>query len=202
MESVLVESTITKLSLAVSLIDDYTDSQPIGVIKLALGEKEAIRNRSGYYLFLDLAAGDYPLKVQARYYFDQEVDITLPLSGEPLANLTLKLNPSYPFSQRATLIRGMVRDTEGEPVPGATVKIMGKEIENKTTQKGEFVLYFKALKERDIIKVHKKRYVRRDRSSRLRLMATHPDYKTKTVPIEVEEGKTTAVSITLKKKGG
>lgn len=202
MESVLVESTITKLSLAVSLIDDYTDSQPIGEIKLALGEKEAIRNRSGYYLFLDFAAGDYPLKTQAQYYFDQEVDITLPLSGEPLANLTLKPNPSYPFSERATLIRGMVRDTEREPVPGATVKIMGKEIENKTTQKGEFVLYFKALKERDIIKVNKKRYVRRDRSRRLRLMVTHPDYKTKTVPIEVEEGKTTAVSITLKKKGG
>lgn len=202
MKSVLVESTITKLSLAVSLIDDYTDSQPIGEIKLALGEKEAIRNRSGYYLFLDFATSDYPLKVQAQYYFDQEVDITLPLSGEPLANLTLKPNPSYPFSERATLIRGMVRDTEGEPVPGATVKIMGKEIENKTTQKGEFVLYFKALKERDIIKVNKKRYVRRDRSRRLRLMVTHPDYKTKTVPIEVEEGKTTAVSITLKKKGG
>jgi len=202
MESILVERTITKLSLAIWLSDDYTDRQPIGEIKLSLGEKEAIRNRGGYYLFLDLPAGDYRLKTQAQYYFDQEVDITLPLAGDPVVNLTLKPNPSYPFSERATLIRGMVRGTDGEPVPEALVKITGKEIENKTTQEGEFVLYFKNLTEQDIIKVNKKRYVKRDGNRRLLLVVTHPNYRRKMVQVEVEEGKTTSISITLIKRGG
>lgn len=198
MEFLLVERSITTLSLAVSLADDYTGRQPIGEIKLTIDEKEGMRNLIGYYLFLDLLAGDYQVKTQTQYYFDQEVDITLPLPGEPVTNLTLKPNPSYPFSGGATLVRGMVWDTDGKPVSGATATIKGKGVENETTEKGEFILYFKGLRERDIIKVNGKRYVRRDNSRKLQLQVTHPGYQKKTVIIEVEEGKATFVNTTLK----
>lgn len=202
MESVLVERNVTELSLAVWLVDDFTSRQPIGDMKLALGEKQAIKNPSGYYLFLDLPPGDYELKAETQYYFDQEIAITLPLPGEPVANIVLKPDPGYPFSPGATLIRGMVEDAEDKPVAGATAKIVGKQVENKTTQKGEFVLYFKALREQDIIKVGKKRYVRADGGRKLKLQVTHPSYKTRTMLVEVEEGKTISVSLMLEKKGG
>jgi hypothetical protein len=200
MESILVERSIAILSLAVSLVDDYIDRQPIGEIKLTMGEKEAIKNPSGYYLFLDLPPGNYRLRVQPQYHFDQEVDVSLPLSGEPVVSLTLKPNPCYPFPESATLIRGMVKDTDDKPVAEATAGIIGKEIENKTTQNGEFVLYFKTLTEQDIIKVNNKRYVKGDGDKELQLQVTHPSYESKTVSIEeLEEGKTASVSITLQK---
>jgi hypothetical protein len=201
MEPILVERTSTRMSLAVSLVDDYTDGQPIGDIKLTMDEKEAIRNTSGYCLFVELPAGDYMLRAETQYYFSQEVDVTLPLLGEPVTQLTLKPNPSYPFPDRATLVRGMVSDTEGGPIEEATVEIEGKEVENEATRKGEFVLYFKVLKEQDIIKINGKRYVRGDGNEKLQLQFTHPGYEKETALIEVEEGKTTSVSITLKKGG-
>ena len=61
----LVEEKATRLSLAVRLVDDYTDTQPIGRIKVFIAEITRIKNGKeevlkgiinpgGYYLFLDL----------------------------------------------------------------------------------------------------------------------------------------------------
>jgi len=202
MESILMEQHSTRLSLAVSVVDDYTDRQVAGDVELALAEKRALVNPSGYYLFLDVADGNYTLKVQADYYFSQEQDVTLPLSGEPVIELTLKPTPAYPFPRGATLIRGIIRDTDGKPVSGATAEVIGKEIENKTTEEGEFVLYFKNLTEDDIIKIGRKRYVRRNNSRRLMAKASHPDYRSKIKRTEVEEGKTVSLYIEIRKKGG
>lgn len=197
MEPMLAERIITKLSLAALPIDDFTGRQTIGEIKLTLGEKEATKNPSGYYVFLDLPPGNYKLKTQTQYYFDQEVDKTLPISisDGPSVPLILKPNPCYPFPERATLIRGTVKDIDGTPVSEAAVRIVGKEMESRTTEKGEFVLYFKTLKEQDIIKVNKKRYMKGDGDKELQLQVTHPNYDIKMVSVEAEEGKTTSVSI-------
>ena len=201
-ESILMEEHSTRLSLAVSVVDDYTDRHLTGDVELALAEKRALVNPSGYYLFLDVTDGNYILKVQADYYFSQEQDVTLPLSGEPVIELTLKPTPAYPFPRGATLIRGIIQDTDGKPVSGATVEVIGKEIENKTTEEGEFVLYFKNLTEDDIIKVGGGRYVRRNNSRRLMVKASHPDYRSKIKRTEVEEGKTVSLYIEIRKKGG
>jgi len=197
-----MEQHSTRLSLAVSVVDDYTDRHLTGDVELALAEKRALVNPSGYYLFLDVADGNYILKVQADYYFSQEQDVTLPLSGEPVIELTLKLTPAYPFPRGATLIRGIVRDTDGKPVSEATVEVVGKGIENKTTEEGEFVLYFKNLTEEDIIKIGGKRYVRRNGRRRLMVRASHPDYRSKMESTEVEEGRTASLYIEIRKKGG
>ncbi len=203
MESILVERALSRLSLAVSLVDDYSNGQAIGETELTLGGKEAIKNHGGYFLFLDFADGDYKLKAKTQYYYDQEIDITLPLSGEPVAVLTLKPAPDYPCRETATLVRGIVKDTAEKPVSGAIAKIIEKDIENQTSEMGEFVLYFKSLTAQDIIRVNGKKYIRAHGGShQLQLQVTHPDYKKKTVAIEVEEGKTTSVFITLKSKGG
>ena len=201
-EPILMEQHSTRLSLAVSAVDDYTDRHLTGNVELALGKKRALVNPSGYYLFLDIADSDYTLKAQADYYFSQEQDVALPLSGDPIIELTLKPAPAYPFPRGATLIRGIVRDPDGKPVPGATVKVIGKEIENKTTEEGEFVLYFKNLTEDDIIKIGGERYVRRNHSRRLMVRASHPDYRSKMESAEVEEGRTASLYIEITKKGG
>lgn len=203
MESILVEHALTRLSLAVSLVDDYSDGQAIGEIKLTMGGKEAIRNPGAYHLLLDFADGDYTLKAEARYYYEQEVDVTLPLPGEPVVVLTLKPTPDYPFPATATLVRGIVKDNAEKPVSGAIAKIIEKDLENQTSEMGEFVLYFKSLTAQDIIRVNGKKYIKAHGGShQLQLQVTHPDYKKKTVAVEVEEGKTTSVFITLKSKGG
>lgn len=202
METISLEQTSSRLSLAVGLRDDFTGRQPIGEVRLAVSDREGIKNPSGYYLFLDLPAGDFQLRVRAQYYFDQEVDITLTPPGEPVSELILKPSPAYPFPERATLIRGMVGDTEGEPVAGAAVRIKGREVASETTERGEFALYFKGLTEADIIKINGKRYVTGNGRQKLSLQVTHPSYPKKTAKIEVEEGKTTFVSMILRKEGG
>ncbi len=201
-ESILMEQHNTRLSLAVSLVDDYTDGRLTGSVELFLDEKKALLNPSGYYLLLDVADGDYTLRVQTDYYSSQEQDVTLPLSGEPAIELTLKPTPAYPFPRGATLIRGIVQDNDEKPVPGATVEIEGKGIENKTTEKGEFVIYFKNLTEEDIIKIGGEIYVRGNGNKRLKVKVTHPDYRNKTVQTEVEEGKTVSLYIEIRRKGG
>jgi len=93
------------------------------------------------------------------------------------------------------LIKGMVKDLEEQPISGAMVKVLNKEIENQTTGKGEFVLYFTGLTEEDVIKVNKKRFVKGNGNPILVLETTHPDYRRKRVQIEVEESKTTSTFI-------
>lgn len=201
-EPFLMEQNSTRLSLAVLGTDDYTGKQPTGNVEYTLGDKKPLVNPSGYRLFLDVASGNQTLKVQSDNYFSHEEEVTLPLAGEPVIELTLKPTPAYPFPRGATLIRGTVRDTDGKLVPGATVKVVGKEVENKTTEKGEFVLYFKNLTEEDIIKINNKHYVRRNGSRRLMIRASHPDYVSKMNNTEVEEGRTASLNIEITKKGG
>ena len=144
----------TKLSLAVSLIDDYTGKQPIGRVKVFLAgeDLESVKNPSGYYLFLDLPGGQYQVRVEAEHYFAGDTTVDLP-ALDPLKEITLIPRPSYPFLSGATLIRGMVCDIEENPVAAAGVEVTDKNISTITTEKGEFVLYFKGLIEEDIIKV-------------------------------------------------
>ncbi len=189
--------TITStLSLAVSLLDDYTDKQPLGRLNVFLEGNgmnlKSIRNLSNYYLFLDLfdSAGDYRIRVEAEYYFALDEPVTLPLENpmEPVVQLRLIPKPCYPFSSGVTLIRGMVRDTGGNPAPGAQVKVVGKEVHNKTTDNGEFVLYFKGLTADHLIQ---NRFVKGNADDTIYLKAVHGERRGRRKLNKVEEGKTT-----------
>lgn len=72
---------ITRLALAVFVADDYAPNKPpLGSIKVLIKNRnlEAIKNPSGYYLFLNLPDSNYSVQTKSDYYFDQEVDITIP----------------------------------------------------------------------------------------------------------------------------
>nr|CBH39148.1 conserved hypothetical protein [uncultured archaeon] len=117
-DKIFLERHSTKLSLAVSLLDDYSKGKPIGRVEVSLkGRKEKpVKNLSSYYLFLKLPDDSYTVQVRSDFYFDEELDIDLAGFKEPTA-INLKPKPSYPFSAGATLIRGAVANT------GITAKI-------------------------------------------------------------------------------
>jgi hypothetical protein len=191
----LDQKITTKVSFAVALKDEYTDKPPIGSTRVFIKEQErrAIKNRSGYYVFLNLSEGEYKVQVESEYYFRKEA-IVKPSNLEPLnpvVSVILTPKPFYPFASGTTLIRGMVQDSAGNSISGAELEVIGKEVNSKTTNKGEFALFFKSLSEEDIIDEGSKKFVKGNGEKTIHLKATY-NSKTGTTDLkELEEGKTT-----------
>lgn len=61
-----------------------------------------------------------------------------------LIEFVLKPRVYYPFPPNATLVRGLIRksDDPEQPVPDAAVKVVSGNLETKSDENGEFVLYF------------------------------------------------------------
>ena len=191
-----LERHSTKLAFAVLLVDDFSNREPIGGVDVSLKDRKEkpVKNLSSYYLFLDLPDDSYTVQVRSDYYFDEELDTTAELDAKnPVVNITLKPKPSYPFPPGATLIRGKVYASGGEAVSGAKVRVKEKGVENKTTEKGEFVLYFGPLIEDEIIEVDGKRFVKGDEGKIIHLEVEYEGV-TKTMGLEIGEGK--AISVT------
>ena len=203
------ENIISKLSLAVSLIDDYTKNQPVGRVNVSIKECyiEAERNPSGYYIFLDLKQGEYSIHVKSDYYYEElieGVDVSPRANNEKmetflertLHNVTLRPKPAYPFPPGVTLIRGNVRDSQNQYAENTKVKIVNTTYETETSEKGEFVIYFPPLKESEIIKDAGKRYVKVNNSKTFRLRATK-GIESVEKDFEAEEGITNIIYFNL-----
>lgn len=147
------------LSFAVWLVDDYTQKEPLGEVRITLnGEKittlKPLKNMSGYHTFSGLPEGTYTLSADSEFYFSEEriVDISSFVnSKEPVVEIVLKPKPLYPFPDRATLIRGLLTPLAPEPdlfagiAVKAILKATGREIRGTPDENGEFVLYFKEI---------------------------------------------------------
>lgn len=98
------ETITTNLSLAISLIDDFTKREAIGHLKVMIkeGNINPIKNLSGYYIFTDLADGIYTVKIVSEFYFPEERVIDV--SKIKTSNLMLKFYSKGPAS-RATSAR-------------------------------------------------------------------------------------------------
>ena len=169
----------TILSLAVRLIDDFTERETIGSIKVTIkeGDIKAFKNLSGYYLFSDMNTGNYNVAVGSDFYLPEETAVNIPQPDpkNPVVEISLKPRPSYLFPSHATLVRGLVSD--GSPVAKAEVEVVGKPIKTLTDEKGEFVLYFKGIEMENITVEIKK------------------GGNTKSVNTTIEEGKTVSLGI-------
>ncbi|WMW25095.1 hypothetical protein RE474_13585 [Methanolobus sediminis] len=187
-----------KFSLVVNLIDDYTTDKIIGNVEVSLKGKriEPVRNPSGYYIFLDIPKGSYTVQIQGgEYYFDEEEDVKLTDQDKnPIINIILKPAPSYPFSTSATLIRGCLQSSKGMGIFEASLKVKERDIETKTTEKGEFVIYFKNLKKDDVTTIDGKKLVKIKEKNPV-IEIQFPDHKKKTKSLETEEGKTTSFTL-------
>lgn len=168
------------------------------------GGYKGIQNSSGFYLFLDIAYDKHLIVIKSDRYF--EVNKTIDLSQlrsqdpsfvkNPVIPITLLPNPSYPFSTYTTLIRGTVKtlgtsntDAVQTPVSSAKVRIDKKvgetsnerEVSCATNEKGDYVLYFKDLSDRDILPRTengvKKKFINFEGGFDFKLIIEHPDYK-------------------------
>jgi hypothetical protein len=193
----IFEKRSTKLSLAIFLIDDYTKEQPVGPINIFLRDREykAAKNPSGYYLFLDLPEQAYTIQVQSDFYFAESMYVQLSslTQNNPTKEIVLKPKPAYPFPNGATLVRGMVLDQTENPIPNATVEVKEKNLKTLTSEKGEYVIYFPALKANDIIKEKEKRFVKTQNGKSIRVEATTPNDSNGKTLDSVEEGTTAKV---------
>jgi hypothetical protein len=144
------------LSFAVRLVDDYTQKEPLGDVRVTVkGEQitnvKALKNLSGYYIFSGLPEGRYTLSVESEHYFSEEkiVDTSSFVgSKEPVVEVFLRPRPSYPFPDRATLLRGMLAtefDLPSNITVRATSVVTGRETRGIPDEKGEFVLYFREI---------------------------------------------------------
>jgi len=158
---------VTEVSFALNLIDSFSRKRPVGEVTVSVMDRDAkiVKNPSGYYVFLETTGNQYTVDVVSEFYVKEVVPVdiaALKLSNpkSPVKKVELNPLPSYPFPPGTTLIRGMVHDGAGNPVPGAGVEIAAKSMSTKTTERGEFVFYFKELTETDIKKVNGKRYLK------------------------------------------
>jgi hypothetical protein len=189
----------TTLAFALRLNDGFTGCAPVGRIDLKLDNVRVNvpRNRSGYWLFLDLplsrsdgSAASYRLEVAAEFYFPlvqpsirpRELDRLFPVVTADLMPL-----PAYPFAPGNTLLRGMVQDLVGQPIAGATVEIRQSTVRGQTTAKGEFVLFFRRMTPDDVELVGGRRLLVVQNSTNLRLRARHADFRSRTLVLQVEE---------------
>jgi hypothetical protein len=145
------------LSFAVWLVDDYTQKEPIGEVRVTLkGENittvKAVKNLSGYHTFSGLPEGRYTLYVESELYFPEKkpVDTSSSCYPEEPEVVRLRPRPLYPFPDRTTLIIGML-DADPLLLAGITVKVASKVADWKIPEvvqgipdeNGEFVLYFR-----------------------------------------------------------
>jgi len=149
---------LREVALVVLLIDGYSGGSPkpeAGVV-IKGSRYPAIRNLSGHHVFTRIPRMEtFELQVSCPGFFPGTLtltpgDLALLEPKRPVVTLTLEPLPSYPFPSGATLIRGMVRDTESRPVPDARVEAEGKTTGTYTTHEGEFVLFFTGITEEEV----------------------------------------------------
>lgn len=204
-EDIPIEITSSEASLAFRLIDDYTGESPAGKIELSLKdqvgrERKPVRSPGGYYIFCDLPQDSYAILVKGgKYYFDKIEDVDsseLGIQKLAVKNVSLIPSPSYSFLLNATLIRGCLLDSQRKGISKAVIRIKGKNEYFQTTEKGEFAIYFRGLKENEVEKVERKTLVKINGKNPI-LEIKHPDFGSKTKSVEVEEGKTVSLTITF-----
>ena len=94
----------------------------------------------------------------------------------PVVTIAVTPRPSYPYSNNATLVRGLVVSNTGlntDPVVNAEVNVLNRIEQTKTDEKGEFALCFKEIKKNEDITIEIKK-----------------NENSKTIDSTLEEGKT------------
>jgi hypothetical protein len=136
------DSRTRRLSLAVMLLDSFTEAAPRVAIRVRLKESPravAVRNQSGLFCFEEITPpGPYtltldPERVNSDWYyleptgavwedtFERPINLPMPDPRAPLEIATFVPRPSYPFPTNATLVRGKVTRGTPDGVAGAIV---------------------------------------------------------------------------------
>jgi len=197
-----LERHTKKLSFAVRLLDDYSQSAPIGRVEMSLDSGErALKNACSYYLFLDLPEGEYKVQVRSDYYFDEESEPLNTAAHDPKNPIAIKLmpRPSYPFAQGATLVRGLLLSADGNPIPRGSLsgKAADEDFLSRTTDTGEFVIYFGTLTEGDVVEEGGKYFVKGDSGTKIKVSVGYAGISKVFELDKIEVGKTRSINFSL-----
>ncbi|MEA3325296.1 MAG: hypothetical protein U9Q37_09235 [Euryarchaeota archaeon] len=200
-EKILLEGITRKLSLAVYLVDEYSNKGIADDLGVSLKDQnmDPVRTIGGYYIFFDLPDSSYTVQVRGgTHYFDEamaEVQLADLDTRNPVVSITLKPTPSYRFPPSSTLIRGSLWDPYGRGMPEAEIQVKERDIRTKTNGNGEFVIYFRDSGNYDVTTIDEKKLVIINGENPI-LEIAHRDYRKKIESVVVEEGKITSLSIT------
>ena len=79
--------------------------------------------------------------------------VSIPFPFNFVLPVTLKPNHLYSFPSGVTLMRGSLMNVSGSPIVDAEVEVIGKNLKNRTSSIGDFVLYFPASQEDESIPI-------------------------------------------------
>jgi hypothetical protein len=187
------------LSFALSLVDHFAGQLGLAgetTVTVTEGQKSALRNPSGYYLFTGLTGTQFTVEIRNPYYLEKDVSVAMGALNPRSPVVTVVLFPRYlyPFPAGSTLILGRVTDSDLHPLSKADVAVVGSTVANQTDPDGRFVLYFTSLTDEDVQVQNGRRRITVSGSTTLQLQATKANYQSTTVTIgEVEEGSTKLV---------
>ncbi len=114
-----------------------------------------------------------------KYNYPDSASIRIPNPENLVIKIWLKPNPLYPFPSGTTLLRGTVRNSQGNPISQADIELVGDTLNTRTTDNGDFVLYFPASQGNASIQVR----------------VTPEGMLSKTVNGDVKKGRTTSLAI-------
>lgn len=121
METMRIVSVRTQFSWAVCLIDSCTGSPPKGTVSVRL---EGVKNKpivkeGGWYVFTELSAGAYTVVVESPWYLQSKHAYVFEGKSSESSILTLVIlpSPAYPFDENATLVRFLLKDSQGHTAP-------------------------------------------------------------------------------------
>ncbi len=158
------EKRTTNPSLVFCIIDHFTNEMVSGAVHISLrpashtaveveDQKVPVRNRSGYYAFINLSPGYYVYTIECDHYGTVEKTIKLEENVIPEypEYVYLMPLPSYPFPKGTTLLRGTVYESgTGYPLSNVKVNLRTKGMDRsvETSSDGQFALYFPRLKDK------------------------------------------------------
>jgi len=220
----------TTRGFAASLTDAFTGDRPSGVeVTLDPVDDDPIVNPSGFHVFLAFEPDEVLLTVDGgdRYVDERrrvllgeaarEADEADGADGPPVAvvddptepvEVELTPTPAYEFPPTTTVLRGHVRDGDGDPVVGAEVRLREFDPVVETTEAGEYALFVPATSE-DVTRRDGQNVVAVDDGNGSRpvadggtgvdptLAVRHPDYGERAHRVEVAAGTSTVHHVTL-----
>ncbi|ETW96924.1 MAG: hypothetical protein ETSY2_45540 [Candidatus Entotheonella gemina] len=147
-----------RLSAVIMLLDDWTGGLIQGRAAIKLQHihgyerrRSIIAQADGVFTLVNVPSGLYQISVEAQYYHSRTT-YTLYLPGQATSfadmSIILRPNANYPFPADAVLIRGIITNQQGTPLPGVAIAPSPKRpvpLPTVSAFNGRFIMYFKTL---------------------------------------------------------
>jgi hypothetical protein len=137
--------------------------------------------------------------VRSERYFDETSETlnTATYNNKSPININLMPRPSYPFRPGETLVRGRLLDGDERPIPGGRLSghAANKDFSSRTTETGEFVIYFGTLGEEEVVKEDERYFIKGDTDAKIKISIEWAGRSKEMELDEVEVGTTRSITV-------